>query len=333
MEGFPSLLRPSRHRVGRYLRTPKGRLLVLFGVLAAVGAPSGGWAVAATALAVGIATAAAVDVTLRRTLRGEWVAPTGAVLTGVDAAMVLSPFGSWFALPLACAIGVSAKHVLRTRTANVFNPSALGLVVVSASLGRGLNWWGSLPDSALPGLLLLILIGATVADHVNKLPLVLGFLATYFVSFDLLGLAIGHSQVAEVFDAPDTHAALFFAFFMLTDPPTSPVRYIDQLWYGPLVALLAVGIFALSGASYFLPGALLIGNVVEAARRVHQRRVRLRSTSVAPTRSRHDAPVLGGQPWPRLGIEPSMPDQVTVPRGRNWRVQRSTDGQTQRRSR
>jgi Na+-translocating ferredoxin:NAD+ oxidoreductase RnfD subunit len=269
------------HRSRRYVRTPKGRLLILFGVLAAAAAARVGSIAVGQAVVLGSGSAALIDVALRRLLRREWAAPTGALLTGTDAALVLSLSGAWFALPVAVAVGIVGKHVVRTRTANVFNPSALGLVFVSAVLGQGLNWWGSLPDSGVAGLTALIVIGALTVDHVNKLPLVLAFLVTYFAAFDVLGLAIGGDRVAEIFVAPDINAAVFFACFMLTDPPTSPVRYFDQLWYGALVALLVAALFTLTGASYFLPGALLLGNVVEATRRALQTRRRQSGRSVA----------------------------------------------------
>ena len=102
----------------------------------------------------------------------------------------------------------------------------------------------------------------------NKAPA--AFLGTYFSLFAATTFAPGGSIAAEVFLTPDRQAALFFAFFMLDDPPTSPVRYVDQLWYGALVAALAVVIFTTAGVAYYLPAALLIGNIVEAGRRLLQ---------------------------------------------------------------
>ena len=83
-------------------------------------------------------------------------------------------------------------------------------------------------------------------------------------------------RVAELFRAPDLHAALFFAFFILTGPPTLPVRYPDQVVCAVLVALVSFGIFEWVGAAYYLLAGVLVGNVWEAWHRwylVSRRRV------------------------------------------------------------
>src|SRR5712691_2604631 len=53
------------------------------------------------------------------------------------------------------------------------------------------------------------------------------------------GRCRGNIGVAEKFRAPFVQAALFLALCMLTDPPTSPSRYRDQVWVGALAAATA----------------------------------------------------------------------------------------------
>ena len=98
----------------------------------------------------------------------------------------------------------------------------------------------------------------------NKIPLVLIFLGTYFGLFTLTTFLGDPGKIAEIFRAPDLHAVLFFAFFILTDPPTSPVRYPDQLVCGVLIALASYATFEWVGAAYYLLAGVLIGNVWEA---------------------------------------------------------------------
>ena len=73
---------------------------------------------------------------------------------------------------------------------------------------------------------------------------------------------------------------------MLTDPPTSPVRYRDQVWFGLLVAALSVATYLTLGGEYYLLAGLLVGNVAEAGRRVllRQRRERAREHQVPALR-------------------------------------------------
>jgi Na+-translocating ferredoxin:NAD+ oxidoreductase RnfD subunit len=67
-------------------------------------------------------------------------------------------------------------------------------------------------------------------------------------------------------------AALFFAFFILTDPPTSPVKYVDQLVCGAIVAAASFATFELVGAACYLLAGVLVGNVWEAWRRAGRRK-------------------------------------------------------------
>jgi enediyne biosynthesis protein E5 len=106
---------------------------------------------------------------------------------------------------------------------------------------------------------------------VNKLPMVLAFLGCYIALFTLAAFIGDAGQSAEIFRAPDINAALFFAFFMLTDPPTSPARYRDQVVFGIVVAVAAAAIYRILGAVYYLPAGLLIGNGWEAWRRTRTR--------------------------------------------------------------
>jgi Na+-translocating ferredoxin:NAD+ oxidoreductase RnfD subunit len=93
------------------------------------------------------------------------------------------------------------------------------------------------------------------------MPLVLAFLATYFLLFTISAFIKDPAWVCEVFRPPDLQAVLFFALFILTDPPTSPVRYPDQLVFATIVAVASFAIFEWTGAVYYLMAAVLIGNV------------------------------------------------------------------------
>ena len=67
-----------------------------------------------------------------------------------------------------------------------------------------------------------IATGIFITDRVNKMPLVLAFLGIHFLLFTIAAYVSDPTPVVEIFIAPDLHMALFFAFFILTDPPTSP---------------------------------------------------------------------------------------------------------------
>lgn len=200
-------------------------------------------------------------------------------------AMVLSSHEPWHVTMWTSLVAVVSKYLVRGRSANVFNPAAIAIVATSRIFETGQSWWGALPDVHPAAVIVLIAFGVFITDRVNKMPLVVTFLGVYFSLFTITAFAADPAGVAEIFRAPDAHAVLFFAFFILTDPPTSPVKYADQVFCGALVALVSYAVFELAGAVTYLLIAVLAGNVWEGWRRAR-----------AHTRKQHERAALRAQP-------------------------------------
>src|SRR5262245_27790859 len=254
-----------------FFKTPKGLLTVVLIALAAIAAPHEGVRVVAPKLLVAVALAATLDVVILRSRHTRWEFPSGAVLTALFVSMVLSVQSPWHVAALTSALAVISKYIVRTRAGNVFNPAALAIVLTFPIFHAGQSWWGALPEVTPVVQLTLIVTGVFIADRVNRMPLVLAFLAAYFGLFTLTSFIGDPARVSEVFRSPDLQAVLFFALFILTDPPTSPVKYHEQVIFAMIVALTSYAIFEWIGAVYYLLAGVLVGNVWEAWRRVQRR--------------------------------------------------------------
>ncbi len=274
---------------GRFFRTPKGLTLLVLGALTVVAAAGQGGRLVLPGLAAAVTTAVLLDLVILRVRKSRWVFPDGALLTALIVAAVLSPHVSWKVAAITAGAGVLSKYIFRVRTANIFNPAALALVATFYPFATGQSWWGALPDLPPPAVVLLLAGGALVAYRVNKVPVVLTFLGVYYALVTTTAFAGDPASVASLYRAPDLHAALYFAFFMVTDPPTSPPRSRDQIVFGVIVAVAAYGAFELIGAAYFLLAGVLVGNVWEAARRrraaVQHDRMLSGLTAALPTQS------------------------------------------------
>lgn len=261
--------------VKRFFRSPKGLLTIVLPILVVIAAPGQGTAQVAASLGAAVGAAALLDLIILRVREGTWEFPSGAVLTGLLIAMVLSAQQPWHMSAVTAVIAIASKYVFRTKSANVFNPAALAIVITFYLLGTGQSWWGALPDVAPALLVVLFATGIYITDRVNKMPLVLSFLGIYFLLFTLDAFAGDTKLVAEIFRTPDIQAVLFFAFFILTDPPTSPPKYREQWICGTLVAVASFVVFKWLGAVYYLLAGVLVGNVWEAWRRVRAHHARL----------------------------------------------------------
>ncbi len=279
----------------RFFRTPKGLLLIVLLVLVAFAAFGSSVTIVAPGILAASIAAMLVDAPLLRWRDGAWSFPSGALLTGLLVAMVLSPHEPWYVAAVTAALGVASKYVFRTRSANVFNPAALALVATFYVFDTGQSWWGALPELPLLALTILFATGLYITQRVNKMPAVLTFLGVYYTLFTVTSFASDPGKVAELYRAPDLQAALFFAFFMVTDPPTSPPKARDQVVFGVITAVVSYAVFELVGAAYFLLAGLLVANMWEAWRRA---RVHARKSSSS---RRAAEGKLAGDPAPAAG--------------------------------
>src|SRR5207237_3630619 len=191
-------------------RTPKGLLLVVLGLLIVIAAGHEGWRVLAPGLGSAIACAALVDGLILRWRRGRWEFPDGAILSAMLVAMVLSAQQPWHYTAVTAVVAILSKYLFRSRAANVFNPAAFALVATFYVFDTGQSWWGALPSTPWFAQPAVLLTGVFIADRVNKMPLVLGFLGIYYALFTAAAFFASPAGVSEVFRTPDAQAALFF---------------------------------------------------------------------------------------------------------------------------
>ena len=256
-----------------FLKTPKGLLTIILIVLAAMAAPGQGIRVLLPGLLSAMLTAGAVDAVILRmkNKKKAWEFPDGALLTAMIVAMVLRVQEPWYVTTITSVGAVLSKYIFRSRSANVFNPAALAIVASYFVFHTGQSWWGALTEVNIYAQIVLIAAGIFITDRVNKIPLVLAFLGAYFLLFTITSFVADPRWVAEIYRSPDLEAVLFFSFIILTDPPTSPAKYPDQIICGVIVAVVSFVLFEKAGVVYYLLAGVLTGNIWEAWRRANRR--------------------------------------------------------------
>jgi Na+-translocating ferredoxin:NAD+ oxidoreductase RnfD subunit len=261
-----------RRRAKNFFKTPKGLLTIILVLLVGIAAPGQGLRALLPGLLSAVIVAGLADAAILRLRKHAWEFPSGAILTAMIVSMVLRAQEPWYVVTITSVFAVVSKYLVRSRMANVFNPAALAVVVSFYVFHTGQSWWGALTELPLAVQAVLLAAGVFITDRVNKVPLVLAFLGTYFLLFTATSFIGNPRWVAEIYRSPDVEAALFFAFIILTDPPTSPAKYPDQIVCGALVAVVSFAFFEWAGVVYYLLAGVLVGNVWEAWRRVNRRK-------------------------------------------------------------
>ncbi|GEM_PF-1169429 len=259
---------PSLRRARRLLRSPKGYLLVALLALALFGAPSTGAAAASDTIAAAVLAAVAMESLLVRLHSGVWRLSASAVLSGLIVGMVLGAQTPWYVAAGAGALAADGKRLLRLGRGHVFNPAALGLLLVYLLFGSGQSWWGALAELPLPAIVVLIAAGAGVAQRANKLPAALAFLGSYLLLFTAAAYFGRAGEVADIFRPPFINMAVFFGCFMVTDPPTSPVAFPGQIWFGAGAALVSFFAYLATHGLYYLLIGVLFANAGYALARL-----------------------------------------------------------------
>ncbi len=169
--------------------------------------------------------------------------PRSTLISGLSLCLLLRTNSLGLAV-LAGVIAIGSKFVLRLRGKHVFNPTNFALVVLllaSREVWVSPGQWGS---AAVFGFLLAC-AGGLVVNRAARSDVTLAFLGCY------CGLVLARSLwLGEPLAIPlhrlQNGALILFAFFMISDPKTTPDSRAGRIVFAALVALGACAVqFAL----------------------------------------------------------------------------------------
>ena len=138
---------------------------------------------------------------------------------------------------LASVVAIGSKFVFRWKDKHLFNPTNLALAVM---LACGLGWispgqWGQVAWFGF----LIACLGSLVVTRAARADVTLAFLAFYLGLLYVRALWLG-DPLAIPFHQVESGALLIFAFFMISDPKTTPDSRAGRIVYALCVALAAL---------------------------------------------------------------------------------------------
>lgn len=159
-----------------------------------------------------------------------------AIVTSFGLSILLRADAAWVH-PVAACLAISSKFLVRVRGKHVFNPANLGVIAGLALLPG--TWvspgqWGN----DLAAAVAFVALGGIVTDRARRGDIALAFLASWLGLCALRVLWLGQSWAVWTHQLGNG-ALLLFAFFMISDPMTTPDRRAVRIGYALFVALLA----------------------------------------------------------------------------------------------
>ena len=141
---------------------------------------------------------------------------------------------------LAALVAIASKFLVRVRDKHVFNPANLAIVtlmVASDHVWVSSGQWGN----AALGAFALACLGFIVLTRARRAETTIGFLGFYALLLFGRALWLGDPLAIPVHQLQNG-ALLVFAFFMISDPKTTPDSRAGRIVYSLLVACVAFAI-------------------------------------------------------------------------------------------
>jgi Na+-transporting NADH:ubiquinone oxidoreductase subunit NqrB len=162
-----------------------------------------------------------------------------AIITALGIALLLRA-DNLYAHPIAAAAAIAAKSIFRVRGKHLFNPAMLGVIaaiVVLPGTWVSAGQWGQ--EVAYAGWFLVL--GAIVTRRAERGDISWGFLAMYLSAIAARDAWFGY-RFAVWTHQLDSGALLLFAFFMISDPMTSPNSRRGRIAHAAVVVAIALAL-------------------------------------------------------------------------------------------
>jgi enediyne biosynthesis protein E5 len=160
--------------------------------------------------------------------------PRSALISALSLCLLLRT-GSLGLAMLAAFVAIASKFTLRVRDKHVFNPTNGALVAMMLATGEvwvSPGQWGS----GLVFAFLLASAGGLVVNRAARADVTLAFLACWASMLIARSLWLGE-PLAIPLHRLENGALVLFAFFMISDPRTTPDSRAGRLLFAALVAL------------------------------------------------------------------------------------------------
>ena len=223
----------------RLPRDPRGYQIAVLSGLLAWGLFRLGFDLAVPQVVVTLGVALATQLACTRIARLPAFDPRSAWISGLSLCLLLRTDHLALAA-LAATLAIASKFVLRVDGKHVFNPTNFGITVLLA-LGAPVwvspGQWGNVAFFAF----LMACLGGLVVNRAARGDVTLAFLGAWAAILFCRALWLGQ-RFAIPFHQLESGALLLFAFFMISDPKTTPRSRIGRVLFAALVACGAAAV-------------------------------------------------------------------------------------------
>ena len=190
----------------------------------------------APTMALIVATALGTQALLTRLLGLPSAGYLSPLISALSLCLLLRTNEPWVGA-LAAMLSIASKYVIRLRGKHVFNPTNFGIlatILLTGSAWVAPSQWGSVALFAFG----IGALGMAVAGRARRLDIALAFLG-FHLGFKLLRVLVLGQRI-EVFEHQALSGAIIlFAFFMISDPRSTPDARSARIAFAFVVACVS----------------------------------------------------------------------------------------------
>lgn len=180
-----------------------------------------------------VSTALATQLVGTRFARLPAFDPWSALISSLSLCLLLRTNSALVAM-FAASAAIGSKFLFRFNGKHIFNPTNFALVLAIALTGDAWVSPGQWGSAAFFGFLLAC-AGRFVVHRADRGDVTLAYLATMLLLVVGRSLSL-HEPLAIPLHRLESGALLLFAFFMISDPKTTPDSRLGRIFFGALVA-------------------------------------------------------------------------------------------------
>ncbi len=167
----------------------------------------------------------------------DWTGLKSALITSFSLCLMMQANNTWTFI-LAAVLSISSKFFLKVNGRHIFNPANFGILVTLLLTGDA---WISPGQWGSDGLLLMFVgcTGLVVLLRVKRLDTAFAFIIAFLGLSFVRNILYQGWPADHFFHQLNTGTLLLFAFFMITDPMSTPSSRTARIIWATLTGVLA----------------------------------------------------------------------------------------------
>ncbi len=215
------------------MRDPRLYQIAVLGSLLIYGSIVLGFDIGVAQIVATIGAALAAQVVVSRALSHGHVEWRSALISALSLCLLLRAATPWLGAA-AAAVAIGSKLAVRIHGKHVFNPTNLAVVTMLSTTSRAWVSSGQWGSAATLGFLMACL-GTVVVTRARRADVSFAFLAAWAAILFARSHALGEPMTIP-WHRLESGSLLLFAFFMISDPKTTPDARSGRILFAVLVA-------------------------------------------------------------------------------------------------